>query len=558
MSESNAPAENKVVPSVAHGRTAGSDVKRAEFERLHNDLELARDRYRELYDSMQVGHLVLDTLGFVIVANLAVAAQLGRDRDVIVGRKLASFMAPDDAQVFRQHRLYVFRSRAPASCDVAFVLPDGGKLPVRLDSVFASGSGAPECRTTVTEIGEHRRIEQSRRLQAVGAVAVGIAHDFNNLLTGILAFAENCLSQVGPEHPTHERMQEILSAALTGATLVKQLMSLGSQRHEGGDAVPFDPTLRALAPMLQRLIGEQASLRVELESPDMFVVCEPGQIEQILLNLVINAREAMPFGGNIDVQSSVLRLSPADAEKHGVAAGDYVRLEVRDDGVGMDAYTLARACEPSFSTKLAERGSGLGLATVAAITRGARGRLELRSERGRGTQVIVLLPAHYAPEHARVAGTESGLAYSTPPTGSIPMPDDALSSEDAALRRGTETVLLVEDDPLVRAAASEHLGRAGYRVISAASGQDALLESEKHHGTIDLVLTDIVLGGGMLGVELASKLRERTPEVAVAFMSAYPTRTLIREGRLSPGNTSLEKPFTRESLLRHVRFVLDE
>jgi PAS domain S-box-containing protein len=535
LSESNVPIENAIVPSYGHARTPGPDVKRADFERLHNDLALARDRYRELYDSMQVGHLVLDALGFVVVANLAVAAQLGRERDAIVGRKLASFMAPDDAQVFRQHRLYVFRSRAPASCDVAFVLPDGGTLPVRLDSVFASGSGAPECRTTVTEIGEHRRIEQSRRLQAVGAVAVGIAHDFNNLLTGILAFAENCLSQVGPEHPTHERMQEILSAALTGATLVKQLMSLGSQRPERGDAVPFDPTLRALAPMLQRLIGEQASLRVELAAPDMFVVCEPGQIEQILLNLVINAREAMPRGGNIDVQSSVLRLNAGDAERNGVTPGDYVRLEVRDDGVGMDAYTLARACEPSFSTKLAERGSGLGLATVGAITRGARGRIELRSERGRGTQVIVLLPAHHAPEHARVAGTVA-----------------------SAGPRGTETVLLVEDDPLVRAAAREHLERAGYCVISAASGQDALDESEKHPGTIDLVLTDIVLGGGMLGIELAEKLRERTPQLAVAFMSAYPTRTLLREGRLSPGNTSLEKPFTRESLLRHVRSILDE
>jgi CheY-like chemotaxis protein len=280
--------------------------------------------------------------------------------------------------------------------------------------------------------------------------------------------------------------------------------------------------------MLQRLIGEQASLRLELAAQDMFVVCEPGQIEQILLNLVINAREAMPRGGNIDVQSSVLRLNLGDADQNGVTPGDYVRLEVRDDGIGMDAYTLARACEPSFSTKLAERGSGLGLATVAAITRGARGRLELRSERV--------------------------LASSTPPSGSIPMP----ASPAAVQGGGSETLLLVEDDPLVRAAACEHLERAGYRVISAASGQDALAESEKYPGAIDLLLTDIVLGGGMLGVDLAAKLRERTPHVAVAFMSAYPTRTLIRDGRLSPDNTSLEKPFTRESLLRHVRSVLDE
>jgi CheY-like chemotaxis protein len=290
----------------------------------------------------------------------------------------------------------------------------------------------------------------------------------------------------------------------------------------------------------------------------MFVVCEPGQIEQILLNLVINAREAMPRGGTIDVQSSVLRFSAGDADSNGVTPGDYVRLEVRDDGVGMDAYTLARACEPSFTTKLAERGSGLGLATVAAITRGARGRLELRSERGRGTQIIVLLPAHYAPEHARVAGTGRALLDGPPPSDVGAIPYGAPPADETARGRAGETLLLVEDDPLVRAAACEHLERAGYRVICAASGQEALIESEKHAGAIDLVLTDIVLGGGMLGAELASKLRERTPHLAVAFMSAYPTRTLLREGRLSPGNTSLEKPFTRESLLRHVRSILDE
>ena len=499
-----------------------------ELGRLRSERDLLRSRYLDLYNSMSVGHLTLDVLGTILEANVAATTLFGRDQDGLVGYKLAAFVSSADAETLREQRQQVFATAMPSTCEVALRKPDGTTLGVVLEGRITA---AGECRATLIEVREREKQEQARRLQSVAAVAAGVAHDFSNLLTGILGFAESCLAQLEPEHGARGRLEEIMTAALTGAALVRRLMAVGQTSAIGSTPGHFDSVVRALTPLLRRLVGDQVELRFDLCAEEACVYCESGQIEQIVLNLVINARQAMPLGGRIEVHTAEIELSERDACQAGLTQGAYLRLIVRDTGCGMDESTLKHALDPFYTTKQRGEGTGLGLSTVSAIVGDAKGRVELRSATGQGTEVTLLLPKH---------GRE---------------PKRGGEGRGKQANRN-ETILLVEDEPLVRAAASDHLQKAGYRVLAAANGRDALLACENHEGRIDLLLTDMLLPAGLSGVRLARLIQSQAPGAAVAFMSAYPASALRSEGLLSQRAESLEKPFTRDELLRHVRAAL--
>jgi PAS domain S-box-containing protein len=498
----------------------------AELARTRSERDVLRARYQDLQDSLPVGHLTLDVLGTILEANLAAASLFGRDPNQLVGRKIAAFVGTADAEALSSHRQHVLATAARASCDVTLHRPDGSMLSVAVET-RATRSG--ECCATLIETQERHKQEQARRMQSIAAVTAGVAHDFNNLLTGIVGFAESCLAQLEPDHGARGRLEEILSAALTGATLVRRLMTVGQASARSAGPAHFDSVVRMLAPLLRRLIGDQLELDLELGADDANVQCESGQIEQVVLNLVINARQAIHETGRIEIRTKEIEV-PEDTGS-GLVPGKYVELIVRDDGCGMDEATLQHALDPFYTTKGRGEGTGLGLSTVAAIVNQANGRIELRSERDRGTEVTVLLP-------------KQGLGPRV--------------ERRVADRRGkgrVETILLVEDEPLVRAAARDHLQKAGYRVLCASNGREALVTCE-NNPEIDLLLTDMLLPAGLSGVRLARLIQAHAPRAAVAFMSAYPASALRTDGLLGHNTDSLEKPFTRDELLRHVRAAL--
>ena len=521
LSES-APAPVAVAPVPA------MEDPKVELLRARAERDILRARYQDLQDSLPVGHLTLDLLGTILEANLAASSLFGRDLNQLVGRKIAAFVSTADAEALAAHRQHVLAVAARAACDVTLQRPDGSLVSVEVDT---RATNAGECCVTLVETHERQKQEQARRMQSIAAVTAGVAHDFNNLLTGILGFAESCLAQLEPDHGARGRLEEILSAALTGATLVRRLMTVGQATARSTGPAHFDSVVRMLAPLLRRLIGDQLELDVDLAAEDASVQCESGQIEQVVLNLVINARQAMPDGGRIELRTNEIELLERDASAKGLVAGKYLQLVVRDQGCGMDAATLRHALDPFYTTKGRGEGTGLGLSTVAAIVNQANGRIELRSEREQGTEVTVLLPTHGLRLDRRVA--------------------------DRRTKGGrVETILLVEDEPLVRAAARDHLQKAGYRVLCASNGRDALVTCENNPGEIDLLLTDMLLPAGLSGVRLARLIQTHAPRAAVAFMSAYPASTLRTDGLLGQRTESLEKPFTRDELLRHVRSAL--
>ena len=375
------------------------------------------------------------------------------------------------------------------------------------------------------ETAEQQRDEhyqQTQRLEAVGRLAGGIAHDFNNLLTGILSYSDLILQELRPRDPIRSDVEQIRDAGQRAAGLTRQLLAFSRRQLMRPQVVSLNATVTELEPMLQRLLGNEVALETELD-PDLGkVLVDPSQVEQALVNLILNARDAMPSGGRI-------RLGTANAE---LAGESYVTLSISDSGVGMDPATRARIFEPFFTTKHGGGGRGLGLSTVYGIVEQSGGRITVESEPGQGAVFTLYFPGYWGPEPA--IGT----------------------ADQRRPEVGTETLLLVEDEAAVRTSVRRLLEWHGYTVLEARNGADALRVYEAHEGRIDLVLTDVVMPE-MGGHELVERLRARRPDLRVLFMSGYSERAFTSNGSIPPGTGYLEKPFTVETLMRRLREVLD-
>jgi PAS domain S-box-containing protein len=508
---------------------------------------------QEIIDNAPALISMQDTDGRYVLVNRQFETVRGVDRSAAIGRLPSELFGPEVGEELRLRDTEpVVTGAAVDGEEVVFV---GGEphwfLSLRFPLHDATGRLYAVCAilTDVTERiqAESQRealaaqLQQSQRLESLGQLAGGIAHDFNNLLGVILNYADFILDAVeaapGDVEPLFASVQAdtkaIFQAAHTGAALTRQLLIFGRRDPVQPRLLDLDVVVRGLEPLLRRTIGEDIDLRLSLDSHSAMVRADPGRLEQVLLNVAVNARDAMPSGGRLTIATSVLELDDAAALAAGIEPGPWVHVAMSDTGVGMSASVAARAFEPFFTTKPKGHGTGLGLATVFGIVRDAGGQVVIQSCPGEGTTVAIYLPA--AEGHIAAEPDKNG--------------------EETRSGHG-QTVLVVEDDDVMREVARRILSRDGYSVITAADATEALRICEDSAVDIDLILSDVVMPG-LSGPDLVARLRTVRPDLRSIYMSGYPEDFVARR---HPGDdvTVVRKPFTPGMLLRQIRRALDE
>jgi signal transduction histidine kinase len=382
---------------------------------------------------------------------------------------------------------------------------------------------------------ERKRLEaqllQSQKLESVGRLAGGVAHDFNNLLTVINCYGDLLLQQVQDRPSLRQGLEEIRKAGTQAASLTRQLLAFSRRQVLQPKVFSVNDVIEDMRDMLQRIIGEDIELEIKLDDTVATIKADPGQLQQVVMNLVVNARDAMPNGGKLTISTLGCDAPEQQTAVYEESAGRHVMLAVSDTGTGMDEETQRRVFEPFFTTKAAGTGTGLGLSTVWGIVKQSGGHITFSSQQGKGTTFRIYLPCTEEPERQR----------SMPAAG--------------ASVGGTETLLLVEDQPQLRLLTSRILSGYGYKVLEAADGMEALRICEQNDGLIQLVLTDVVMPG-VTGIELGKRLKELNPVLKIVYMSGYTDDVILRQGTLEPGAAYLEKPFTPEGLAGKVREVL--
>jgi two-component system, cell cycle sensor histidine kinase and response regulator CckA len=471
--------------------------------------------------------------------NPAAERMFGWSADELVGRSAAPLYPADRESEFVETLTRLARGEHLGNRETVRLRKDGARVdvaesvsPIRGDEGRVVGLAV-----VVRDIRERRNLEaqfrQAQKMEAVGRLAGGVAHDFNNLLTVINGYCAMLLENAALGAPGHRELIEIATAGERASTLVHRLMAFSRKQVCAPRAADLNAIVRDMEGLLRRLIGEDVHLRTALDDDLGTVMVDVGQIEQVIVNLAVNARDAMPRGGRLVIETRGVDVDEEFARRRPeVTPGPYVLLAVTDDGCGMDEETRSHLFEPYFTTK-GRRGTGLGLSTVHGIVRQAGGHIEAYSEPSRGTTFRIYLPRHDAP--AEEAATVR------PP---------------APLARGTETIVLAEDDEAIRNLARRVLEASGYTVIATRDGAEALARCETHAGEIDLLITDVVMRT-MGGADLANCLATRRPSTRVLYMSGYTDETIVFHGGLDPNAPYLEKPFTPDLLLRKVREVLD-
>jgi len=395
-----------------------------------------------------------------------------------------------------------------------------------------------QLRGVMVDITERKQLEeqfqQAQKMEAVGRLAGGVAHDFNNLLTVITGYAQLLSGRLGAVEPLSQYVDEIQKAGGRAAALTRRLLAFSRKQAIAPQVLDLNAAVANMEKILRRLIGEDIELET-VQRPDLGMVkADPAQIEQVIMNLAVNSRDAMPQGGKLIIETANVELDGAYAGSHvAVSPGPYVMLAVSDTGVGMDAETRARIFEPFFTTKERGRGTGLGLATVYGIVKQSAGNIWVYSERGRGTTFKIYLPR----AEEVVVAAHVFAAQATPP-------------------RGSETILLVEDEDGVRSLVRRVLQESGYTVLEASRPNEALTTCQQYEGLIHLLFTDVVMPQ-MSGRELAEKLSPLRPEMKTLYMSGYTDVAILHHGVLDPGMPFLQKPFTTEAIAHKVRQVLD-
>lgn len=533
----------------------------SEHVRVQRELEVQRSYFADLFESSPEGIVLLEAESERILrVNAEFRRMFGYSSEEAVGRELNDLIVPPDlmwegvqlstaAREGGGLRSETVRRRKDGSLVEVSVL--ARNLPVaghreQLYGVYRDITDRKETERALREREEELR--HAQKLEAVGKLAGGIAHDFNNLLTVINGHAGFALESVDADDPLHQDLLEIEKAGARAASLTQQLLAYS--RRQVLHPQPLDPNavVQGIRGMLGRLIGEHIRVETRLTEEDVRVRADRGQLEQVLVNLVVNARDAMPEGGTLTFETDVLTLQPGDPRipRWEVTAGCYVRLRVRDTGTGMDADTLEHAFEPFFTTKEQGKGTGLGLATVFGIVKQSGGHVTVVSEPGAGTVCDVILPR--TAESTAPAG-DSSEAFPAPATPGAP----GRGTLPEGVRPVGVTVLVVEDEAAVRKLAVRVLERAGCTVLSAENGARALEVIEAHERALDLVVTDLVMPD-MGGRELAEHLRHRLPELPILFMSGYDDELFADDDSHS---AFLAKPFTPAALTEHVTAALN-
>jgi PAS domain S-box-containing protein len=512
-------------------------TERLEAERLLRESEA---RYRELFENATDLIATADLDGKLTAVNEAFVRAVGYTREELLEMRVDDLVADEDRDLLVNARARKLAGAEDASVyEHELVARDGSRIQVEVASRLLYEDGHPVgteaiCRDITERKSLEEQLRQAQRLEAIGQLAGGIAHDFNNLLTVISGYAETLLE--GRDRESEQELDQIARAAERAAILTRQLLAFSRRQVLQPRVVQMNDVVADVAPMLTRLIGEDVQLVTSL-APDLGrVLADPGQLEQVILNLAVNARDAMPHGGTLTMQTANVELDEEYAAHHSEASpGPHVMLSVGDTGHGMDAETLSHLFEPFFTTKPVGTGTGLGLATVYGIVKQSGGSIWIYSEPDKGTTFKIYFPREEA----------------------------ALSEEDASRRpavpaaEGTETILIAEDEPSLRALSARILEKYGYEVITAESATDALRIVGRNGRRFDLLLTDLIMPE-LNGAALAERVQQLVPGIRVLFMSGYADDVVTKNGVLQPGAPFLEKPFTANELAAKVRELLDQ
>jgi two-component system cell cycle sensor histidine kinase/response regulator CckA len=518
----------------------GVDLDITERKRDEEQRRAAEDRFRQLAEAIQQVFWMTDARGALLYVSPAFETIFGRSCESLAATPGAWMDAvhPDDRERVEQ-AAYVRLRRGAYDEVYRIVRPDGAVRWIR-DRAFHMYDDAGELYRLVgaaADITEQRQLEeqlqQAQKMEIVGRLAGGVAHDFNNLLTVINGMADLVLAGMADDDPVRRDLTQIRLAGDRAAALTGRLLAISRRQILKPEIVDLSAIADGLRDMIQRLLGEDIALVLEL-APDLAgVKADPGQIEQVVLNLVVNAVDAMPDGGVLTIETRTVHVDAVYAAEHpGTRPGPHAMLAVRDTGVGMDESVRRRVFEPFFTTKTLGKGTGLGLSMVYGIVKQSGGSIWFQSEPGHGSRFTIYLP------------------YVTGSPAPRPAPPAA------AMARGHETVLVVEDEPPLRDLAARILASAGYTVLQAASGADALALLERHAEPVHLVFTDVVMPG-MNGRELAARLATLRPAIRVLYTSGYTEDAILRHGVLDDPARFLSKPYTPSVLRRRIREALD-
>jgi hypothetical protein len=484
-----------------------------------------------------------DRAGRIVLANARTEAMFGYTRQEMLGHSV-EMLLPEAARA-RHERMradYLAKPRVRhmgIGLELSGRRKDGVQFPVEVSLSYVQTGEGLFAIAFITDISQRKRLEEqlmhAQKMEAVGRLAGGVAHDFNNMLTVIAGYNQMILDQVSPLDPLRGYAEEILKAADRAAALTNQLLAFSRRQIVQPHVFDVNAVLSRAGKMLRRLIGEDVELVFKLSPDAGNVKADPGHLEQAIFNLATNARDAMPGGGRITIETEPAALDNLYARTHlGVKPGAYVMIAVSDNGQGMDTETRRRIFEPFFTTKEKGKGTGLGLATVYGIVKQAGGDIWVYSEVGKGTTFKLYLPAVSEPASEAEGGGVS-----------------------AERDMGHETILVVEDEQSVRDLTAKMLKAMGYTVLTAMSGAEALALAGAHKGSIDLLLTDVVMPG-MGGKRVAEELQRRRPGIKAIYVSGYTENTISDHGEIDAGVEFLAKPFSREALARKLRQTLSK
>ena len=483
----------------------------------------------------------MDLKGNLILVNDSLCDITGYSRERLIGLNYREFVDEANAKkLFEAYNEVYKTGKANRGFYFEITRMDGSKrnCVVSISLIKDSNCGPCGFRGIFRDVTDQRRLEeqirQAAKMEAIGQLAGGIAHDFNNILTAIIGYSEALSQHIAEDDPYREKALRINRAAVRAANLTRHLLAFS--RKQVLDLKPLDlnELIANFEKMLKPLIGEDIEIVMNLSPSAGKVMCDPGQVEQILLNLAVNARDAMPAGGKLVIETANVFLDDDYARTRSeVRPGAYVMFAVSDTGYGMQAQTLSRIFDPFFTTKSREKGTGLGLSTTYGIVKQHRGHLSVYSEPDRGTTFKIYLPLAEGPPSIEVR---------------IPRSDVRLD--------GNETILIVEDEELVRQLTSEALEALGYKVLAAGHPAEAVKMREEYQGAVHLLLTDVVLPQ-MDGKRLFDLLAPLFPEMRVLYVSGYTENAIVHHGVLEPGVQFLQKPFTVAALARKVREILD-
>ena len=502
-------------------------------------LRESEERYRDLVENAHDIIYTHDLEGNYTSVNKAGEQIAGYSREETLNLNLRQAIAPECLDQAREMLARKLAGEEITSYEVEIIAKDGHRVVMEANTRLVFQDGVPVgVQGIARDVTQRKQLEeqlrQSQKMEAIGQLAGGVAHDFNNLLTAINGYSGLALQRIDDNHPLKGYLEEIKKAGDRAANLTRQLLAFGRKQILQPLAINLNDVVTDMNKMLRRLIGEDIQFTAKLDPALKKIKADPGQVEQVLVNLVVNARDAMPQGGNLTIETLSVDLDQDYAGRHvGVVPGSYVTLAVSDTGTGMDEDTQARIFDPFFTTKEKGKGTGLGLSTVYGIVKQSGGSIWVYSELGHGTTFKV-----YLPELA--AGSQKTEAVAV----------------ESFMIGGSETVLLVEDEDVVRGLARKILEHAGYSVLEASRGEEAFRLCVERAEPIDLLLTDVVMPETS-GKEVADRLTELFPGLRVLFMSGYTDEAIVHHGVLDSNVEFIQKPFTPAALVKKVRDVLD-